>query len=153
MTVKVDVQNATTWTGVVPTESQFQEWIDLLTAQFDLVQQEVCLRIVDAGEISDLNHQYRQKDSATNVLSFPADYDAETGQTSLGDVVICASVVEIESNQQDKEILQHWAHLTIHGTLHLLGFDHETNHDADEMETIERNVLAKLGIADPYQAA
>ncbi len=150
MTVRVVVQNAFRWEGVLPTEKQFFSWVNAVTSQFELLQQDLCIRVVDGAEMTDLNSRYRQKNNTTNVLSFPADYDAETGQTSLGDIVICASVVESESNQQDKKILEHWAHLTIHGTLHLLGFDHQTDQQASEMEAIERDVLANFGIADPY---
>jgi probable rRNA maturation factor len=96
------------------------------------------------------NRQYRERDYATNVLSFP--YEPAPGEHSglLGDIVICAPVVLREARKHRKEARDHFAHLTIHGVLHLLGYDHEDEHDATAMETLEQSILADLGIDDPY---
>ena len=102
-----------------------------------------------------MNNQYRRQDKATNVLSFPAvgmgqsNLPAELSQ-SLGDIVICGPVVEREAAEQNKDIASHWAHLLVHGALHLLGYDHETDADADVMEKLETRILAARGIDDPY---
>jgi len=108
------------------------------------------VRIVDEAEITALNRQYRGKDGATNVLSFPFEAMAgvETGQ--LGDVVICAPVVAAEAVTQGKSLQAHWAHIVMHGVLHLLGYDHHRDAEAQEMEALETRLLASLGFPDPY---
>ncbi|MEM8767668.1 MAG: rRNA maturation RNase YbeY [Pseudomonadota bacterium] len=112
---------------------------------------EVCLRIVDTDESRYLNETYRGKDKATNVLSFPADIALPEGETRiLGDIAICDSVVRAEAEAQRKPLEAHYAHMVVHGMLHLYGYDHEDPKDADAMEDIEREVLGRLGFADPY---
>ena len=135
----------------LPTEADFQTWLDMVTAQHELVEQEITIRIVDKQESQDLNSQYRGKDKPTNVLSFPFEAPPEVEMNLLGDLVICADIVELEADQQDKACIDHWAHLTIHGTLHLLGYDHENDDDAAKMEQLEIALLNKLSIDDPYQ--
>ena len=117
---------------------------------------EVGVRVVDTDEIRMLNREYRDKDAATNVLSFP------TGPVSglpddepqpLGDIVICAAVVADEAVEQGKDAADHWAHMLVHGTLHLLGYDHQADDEAREMEGLETRVLAAYGVADPYGAS
>jgi len=115
------------------------------------------IQIVDRDESHALNLQYRGKDKPTNVLSFPADPDlaelADEGlpvETELGDLVICAPVVAEEAIAQGKTARAHWAHMVVHGCLHLLGYDHENDAEADIMEQRERDILAGLGFADPY---
>ena len=103
---------------------------------------------MDEGQ--SLNHTYRGKDYATNVLSFPADLPPELDLPLLGDLVVCAPVVAREATEQHKQLNAHWAHMVIHGCLHLLGYDHIDDAEADEMEALERELLAQLGIADPY---
>jgi probable rRNA maturation factor len=105
---------------------------------------------VDTKEACSLNRHYRGKDYATNVLSFPADLPPEMQVPLLGDLVICAPVVAKEAAEQGKSLAAHYAHLTIHGVLHLLGLDHEDEREAEAMERIERELLADLGYADPY---
>jgi probable rRNA maturation factor len=115
---------------------------------------ELVIRIVDEPESAALNERYRNKPGPTNVLAFPAGDvpvpDAET--RPIGDVVICAAVVVREAVEQGKLPEAHWAHVVIHGCLHLLGFDHEAEDDAREMESREAALLAELGIGDPYQS-
>ncbi|MGH8234785.1 MAG: rRNA maturation RNase YbeY [Rhodanobacteraceae bacterium] len=112
---------------------------------------ELSIRIVDAREIRSLNHRYRGKDYATNVLSFPAELPRGIPSLLLGDLVICAPVVTREAREQHKVPRDHYAHLTVHGVLHLLGYDHQNDRDAARMETLETRILATLGIADPYR--
>jgi probable rRNA maturation factor len=95
--------------------------------------------------------KFRGKNYATNVLSFPLEFPEETGIPYIGDIVICPVVVVQEAAEQGKPLLAHYAHLTVHGTLHLLGYDHENDDDALEMETLETQILATLGYPDPYQ--
>ena len=111
---------------------------------------ELSIRLVDSTEGRELNRQYRSKDYATNVLSFPVELPPGIKLPLLGDLVICAPVVAREAAEQDKKRRDHYAHLTVHGVLHLLGQDHEIETDAERMEAIERRILAGLGIADPY---
>lgn len=108
------------------------------------------LRIVDAEEGLALNRDYRGKDYATNVLTFEYGPDPETGALT-GDIVLCAPVVAREAREQGKPLAEHYAHLTVHGVLHLLGWDHEDTREAECMERLEREILAGLGIADPYR--
>lgn len=132
-----------------PDADQFQNWLNQLAKKLN-ISGEVCIKIVDKTESRDLNSTYRQKDKPTNVLSFPADIPDFVESTHLGDLAICAPVVEEEALEQNKSINNHWAHLTIHGCLHLLGYDHIEDQDADEMEALEVELLAGLGIRNPY---
>ena len=126
----------------LPSKAQFKKW-----AQAALrLESEVTIRIVDEHEARALNSQYRGKDYATNVLTFPI---AEK-PILMGDIVICAPVVAAEAIAQNKSIEAHFAHLTVHGMLHLSGFDHETEPQAELMEALEVQILAKLGYANPY---
>ena len=109
---------------------------------------EITIRLVDAEEGQELNAEYRGKDYATNVLSFP--YDTEP--VVVGDLVICPSVVAREASEQNKPLAAHYAHLTVHGMLHLQGWDHDNDDDAEAMENEEKEILAALGYPDPYAA-
>jgi len=111
---------------------------------------ELAIRVVDAAEGREFNRIYRAKDYATNVLSFPAELPRGLKLPLLGDLVICAPVVAREAAEQRKAVRDHYAHLTIHGVLHLLGYDHEGDTEARKMEALERRILGTLGIADPY---
>lgn len=156
MTVQVDVQNASdddTALEISLVESWIARAIDASGPGGDT---EVSVRIVDAAEIHALNSDYRGKDKPTNVLSFPAGDVAGLPADMpmpLGDVVICASVVREEAAAQGKAITDHWAHMLVHGTLHLLGFDHETETEAAQMEALETRILSEHGVADPYGAS
>jgi probable rRNA maturation factor len=134
----------------LPSEAQFRRWCELALRQRS-ADSELTIRLVDEAEGRELNHTYRHKDYATNVLSFPADVPDEMLDIPLlGDLVICAPVVEREAHEQTKTREAHWAHLVIHGCLHLLGFDHIIDAEAEEMEALERELLAELGHPDPY---
>lgn len=110
---------------------------------------ELCIRIVDKAESAALNARYRGKSGPTNVLSFPCDAEVPESKP-LGDLVICAPVVAAEAAEQGKSPEAHWTHLVVHGVLHLLGFDHIGDHDAEIMEAEERAILSRLGYPDPY---
>jgi probable rRNA maturation factor len=110
---------------------------------------EVCIRVVDAAESHQLNHAYRGKDAPTNVLSFPAGIDLPDALV-WGDVVVCVDVVEREAADQGKAFADHFAHMVVHGVLHLLGYDHETADEAAAMERLEIQILDGFGISDPY---
>ena len=111
------------------------------------------IRVVDEAEGRELNRRYRGMDKATNVLSFPFQAPAGIDSQHLGDLVICAPVVEREAREQRKSLRDHCAHLVVHGVLHLRGYDHQDEREAEEMEALERRILQQLGIADPYTVA
>lgn len=113
---------------------------------------ELTCRIVDAKEMAELNSTYRKKQGTTNVLSFPADLPAEIAEELplLGDIVICAEVVNEEAKAQAKSQEAHWAHMVVHGIYHLLGYDHQTDKEAEEMESLEIETMKKLGFGNPY---
>ena len=135
----------------IPTKKQFQQWLNLIAAA-ENISSEITLRIVDQIEMQQLNKSYRHKDKPTNVLSFPYEpFPGEAQTNLLGDLVICAPVVTAEAAAQNKSELAHWAHLTLHGTLHLLGYDHEIATEADIMEAKEIAFLQQLGYANPYE--
>ena len=136
----------------VPTETLLIDWITLALGKAGYKKQNaiVSLRIVDEEEIKDLNKKYRNIDKSTNVLSFPYEALPEVDINLLGDIIICAAVVESEALEQSKTVEQHWAHMIIHGVLHLLGYDHIEDQQAVEMETLEIDILSNLGIPDPY---
>jgi len=147
MSLELCLQNASTAQDI-PDQSQIEMWLQPVLRS--LPQAILTIRIVDAAESALLNQQYRQKTGATNVLSFPADLPEEVNLPLLGDLVICAPLVESEAASQNKPLEAHWAHLIIHGTLHLLGYDHLQEADAAEMESLETELLKQLGCADPY---
>ena len=147
--VTVDVQLAVDAAGI-PEISQLKEWAASALREYAEAA-ELVIRIVDEAEITALNRSYRGKDGPTNVLSFASELPPEVGSALLGDIVICAPVVARECVRQDKSPEAHWAHLVIHGVLHLLGFDHHTDAQAARMEAVEVRLLAELGFADPYR--
>ncbi len=148
MTIDIVVQNACSFSEV-PCDQQFEQWATV--ALQERGEAEVLIRLVDKNESRQLNARYRNRDKATNVLSFPADLPQEIDLPLLGDVVICAPLVAQEAEQQNKSPESHWAHLTIHGTLHLLGYDHQTEEEAAEMESLETSLLRSIGFPDPYK--
>jgi len=149
MSISIDVQNASS-NNQLPTNEQLQSWVESVLSRYER-SFELTIRIVDEGESQTLNHQYRGIDKPTNVLSFPFDVPEGIELDLLGDIVVCASVVEQEAKQQNKALFDHWAHMVIHGCLHLLGYDHIEPEEAEEMEAIEISVLSKLNISNPYE--
>jgi probable rRNA maturation factor len=148
MAITLDLQLASSATEL-PTETEFQQWLEAAILPFQS-DAEVTVRIVDAAESQQLNADYRGKDYATNVLSFPFQCPPGIELPLLGDLVICASVVASEAQQQHKTLQAHWAHMVVHGCLHLLGFDHINDDDAEQMETEEVTILQQLGFTNPY---
>jgi probable rRNA maturation factor len=144
----VDVQFAVSAEGV-PSETLLREWT-LQALPADRKDAEITIRVVDEAEITALNREYRGKDGATNVLSFPYESMPAIETALLGDVVICAPVVAMESVAQQKPLEAHWAHMVVHGVLHLLGYDHQKDSEARDMEEHETQLLARLGYANPY---
>jgi probable rRNA maturation factor len=149
--VELEVQYALE-DGELPTQQDFRVWT-LAALQQCSAPVEVLIRVVDAPESRDLNRRYRGKDKATNVLSFPFEAPPGIASRHLGDVVICAPVVKREALEQGKRASDHWAHLVVHGVLHLCGYDHQGEQDAEEMEALEKRILQHMGIADPYDVA
>lgn len=154
MTLQLYLQSANTSTVAPPEVQQFKTWVEAaLKNQPDLLQAnevELTLRLVDEAESAELNYKYRHKPAPTNILSFPTENFLQAKPCYLGDLVICVPLVQKEAIAQGKEVIAHWAHLTIHGVLHLLGHDHEQEQEAALMEGIEIEVLASLGFGNPY---
>ena len=148
--VHVDVQIASE-SAEFPSEVDLQKWASAAVGDHRN-EAEVSLRIVDIEEGSELNQQWREKEGPTNVLSFPSDLPEELNLPLLGDLVICAPVVEREAREQNKTLQAHWAHMMVHGTLHLLGYDHIEEDEAEAMESLETSILQSLGFPDPYQS-
>jgi probable rRNA maturation factor len=133
----------------LPAAASFRKWA-AAAAQGRIRRADLAIRLVDLKEGRALNRHYRGKDYATNVLSFPAELPAGVDLPLLGDLLICAPVVAREAAEQGKPLAAHYAHLTVHGVLHLLGLDHEDEREAEAMEQLEREILAGLGYPDPY---
>ena len=144
----VEVQFATA-VGDLPTPEQISAWVEHALPVAKRAS-EINIRVVDEAEAVELNQQFRGKDYAPNVLSFPAELPPGMDFEMLGDIALCAPVAVREAKTQQKSVEQHFAHLLIHGTLHLLGFDHESEDDAKVMEQAERELLAHFGFPDPY---
>ena len=145
----IDLQMACEQETGLPTAEQIEQWATAaVQPQSDEV--EMTVRIVDEAESHALNLNYRGKDRPTNVLSFPFECPDEVELPLLGDLVICRQVVEREAQEQDKPVMAHWAHMVVHGSLHLLGYDHIEDDEAEEMESLETEIMQGLGFADPY---
>lgn len=149
--VIVDLQIACSCQHDLPDEIQFRQWLEAVIPA-DKAEAEITIRLVDEAESRQLNHTYRTKDYPTNVLSFPFEAPAQIDLPLLGDLVICRQVVEREAGEQKKPLTAHWAHMVIHGGLHLLGYDHENDQQASVMEGLETQIMLTLGFADPYIA-
>lgn len=149
MTIELDLQLAVENEHNLPSEKDFHLW---LSETVTLFQQdaEVTIRLVDNQESQQLNSEYRGKDKPTNVLSFPFEAPPGIEIDLLGDLIICKQVVEKEALEQNKPVLAHWAHMVVHGALHLLGYDHIEDDEADEMESLETEIMQKMGFNDPY---
>ena len=136
----------------IPTQHEFHSWVVAALVPVNHAV-EMVIRVVDEHESRQLNSRYRGKDRPTNVLSFPFQVPAGVDSDHLGDLVICAELVEREAREQQKKAMDHWAHMVVHGVLHLRGLDHQTEEQAGEMEDLEKEILAGLGIEDPYRAS
>ena len=147
----VDLQVATENIEGLPTEEQIVQWATA-AVQPEGDEVEMTVRIVDEDESHELNLTYRGKDRPTNVLSFPFECPDEVELPLLGDLVICRQVVEREAAEQEKPLMAHWAHMVVHGSLHLLGYDHIEDDEAEEMESLETQIMQGLGFDDPYLA-
>ncbi|WP_118803234.1 rRNA maturation RNase YbeY [Haemophilus haemolyticus] len=147
----VDLQIATENIEGLPTEEQIVQWATA-AVQPEGDEVEMTVRIVDEAESHELNLTYRGKDRPTNVLSFPFECPDEVALPLLGDLVICRQVVEREAAEQEKPLMAHWAHMVVHGSLHLLGYDHIEDDEAEEMESLETQIMQGLGFDDPYLA-
>ncbi len=147
MRAKIDLQNDESLTNL-PVQQDFETWVNAaLVQRFDNLEQTI--RLVGEAESRALNLQYRAKNAPTNVLSFTVENDY-LDYDCLGDLVICAPIVEQEAQQQGKPLPAHWAHMVIHGMLHLQGYDHQNAAEADEMEALEAKILSTLGYTNPY---
>ena len=150
MSIDLDIQrDVSDNSSDLPSDEEFHLWVE--TVLSDQENSELTIRLCNVEEISSLNETYRQKTGSTNVLSFPAELPEELNLPLLGDIVICASVVEKEAEEQKKSLEAHWAHMVVHGVLHLLGYDHVEEDEAEIMEEKEINILSKLlGYKNPY---
>lgn len=147
----LDLQIVCTQDKKLPTAVNFKNWLKTVLVQLETsTKTEITIRLVDEAESRQLNFIYRGIDKPTNVLSFPSTLPKEIRSPWLGDIVICRQVVEREALEQNKILLAHWAHIVVHGTLHLLEYDHITNKKAREMEYLETKILKNLGYSDPY---
>ena len=151
MAIDLVVERATRAPGL-PDDATIARWVEAALAG-TRPEAALGLRIVDEGEGAALNARYRGREGPTNVLSFPSELPPGLGIDLLGDLVLCAPVVAAEAMAQGKAPGDHWAHLVVHGVLHLLGYDHQHEEEAERMETREREVLARLGVGDPYEPA
>lgn len=145
----LDIQIATQASDY-PSQQQFQAWVDAVLTESS-EDSEIVIRLVDDTESAELNQQYRQKAGPTNILSFPFEAPEGMEMELLGDLLICAPLIAREAAEQGKAVNHHWAHITIHGVLHLLGYDHVDDDEAEQMEALEIKILSKLNIANPYQ--
>jgi probable rRNA maturation factor len=134
----------------LPAQERFQYWVDAVLSD-NTQNSEIVIRIIDEPEMVKFNKQYRDKKGATNILSFPFDVPDGVESNLLGDLLVCAPIVEKEALIQHKKIEHHWAHMIVHGVLHLLGYDHIENEEAEEMEVLEIKILKKIKIKNPYE--
>ncbi|MFA0442497.1 rRNA maturation RNase YbeY [Vibrio sp. 10N.286.49.C2] len=151
MSIELDLQLAVESEEGLPSQADIQHWLDKTITPFQK-DAELTVRIVDEEESHQLNHDYRGKDKSTNVLSFPFEAPPGIEISLLGDLVICRQVVEKEAKEQSKSQTAHWAHMVVHGSLHLLGYDHIDDNEADEMEALETEIMLDMGFEAPYIA-
>ena len=152
--MEIEVQIASQASDI-PSAEDIRRWVEsALDATHTADSRDVSVRVVDEDEMRTLNRDFRDQDRPTNVLSFAAG-DVEGlppgEEKMLGDVIVCADVVNREANEQGKSVADHWGHMIVHGILHLMGHDHMSESEASQMEELEREILAGLGIADPYR--
>lgn len=147
--IVVDLQVACNHNDL-PSHDHFQQWVEAVLIPYKKPF-ELTIRLVDSVESQQLNSQYRSQEKPTNVLSFPFDVPEGIELDLLGDLVICVDVVTREALEQNKALNAHWAHMVVHGCLHLLGFDHIEDNEADKMEALETIIITELGFAEPYK--
>ncbi len=145
----IDIQYATECEA--PAREQFELWINSALSILHEAVSELTVRIVDRSEMTELNQQFRQKNGATNVLSFPYSSPLPGDNGLMGDIIICQPVAVAEAEEQGKPLQAHWAHLTLHGLLHILGYDHQTDEEAETMESKEIEIMAQFSFDNPYQ--
>jgi probable rRNA maturation factor len=148
MAIILDIQSASS-SEDAPDEESIKRWVSAAVGSKE-GDTELSVRIVDEPEGKKLNETYRGATGPTNVLSFPFDEKTPEPLPLIGDIVVCAPVVTREAQQQNKDLTAHWAHMIIHGVLHLLGYDHQNDSEAAIMETLETEIMQKLGFAPPY---
>ncbi len=151
--MRLNWQKGVPHTQGLPTKKQGMVWIKAVLEHLQQPECELCVRLVSSDEMTTLNHLYRGKNKPTNVLSFKANVPPRSGPVLLGDMVICPEVVRQEAIAQGKPLEAHFAHMVIHGTLHLLGYDHTQEAEAAQMEALEVTLLSTLGIDNPYKEA
>ncbi len=151
MLVELELSDNLANTTYVPGESLLEKWSLPIFQQQSIKNAEFFIKVVDKAESQELNKKYRDKDAPTNVLAFPLSVPDYVVPRTLGDLVICAEIVEAEAKAQDKSLDAHWAHMVVHGVLHLLGFDHIDDDQASRMESLEVKVMQGLGFANPYE--
>lgn len=149
MSLELELQIATQQDSV-PSKESFVSW-SRAALRDEREQAEIVIRLVDEDEVQGLNREYRGKDKPTNVLSFPSNLPEIVNSDLLGDLVICVPVVLRESQEQGKTPEAHWAHMVVHGVLHLIGYDHQNEDEAKTMERLEGEVMTSLGFQDPYR--
>jgi len=148
MKTRIEIQRVID-SGLIPKNKKIREWARAALAEQD-TETELTIRIVDENEGRELNQRWRKSGGATNVLSFPFEIEGNLAPGLLGDIILCAPVIDHEARQQKKSVEAHWAHMIIHGILHLLGYDHTKTRDARTMEKKETSILEALGYPDPY---
>ncbi|MEX2489786.1 MAG: rRNA maturation RNase YbeY [Pseudomonadales bacterium] len=148
---RIDIQWGVERTTAMPVDQTISAWVRQILAILNEAPAEITIRIVSEEEITELNGRFRDKPRPTNVLSFPVGVEDEEAITILGDVVLCAGVVIAEAAEQNKALEMHFAHMVVHGVLHLKGYDHVQDNQAEQMELLERNIMGHLGYPDPYQ--
>ncbi|MFQ5468803.1 MAG: rRNA maturation RNase YbeY [Gammaproteobacteria bacterium] len=136
--------------GLIPDSDQVDTWVSQVIAFEDLHSAQVTVRVTNENEMTALNETYRRKQGVTNVLAFPFEQPELMDPPFLGDIVICAPVVNEEAREQNKSAASHWAHMVVHGLFHLLGYDHQNEKDALIMEARETEMMGRLGYPDPY---
>jgi probable rRNA maturation factor len=150
MNIDLDLQIASHTEEEVPDYDNFYKWVASVLEKYHKLDTELTIRVVNEIEMARLNEDYRDKPGTTNVLTFPFEPPPNLLLPILGDIVICAPVITREAKEQHKTLVSHWAHITIHGCLHLLGFDHIEPDEAEEMESIEVALMQELGFSNPY---
>ena len=148
MNITIDLQTACE--DIAPNKDEFQHWVAASLVDDVVEDCELSVRLVGIHEITGLNFSYRGKEESTNILSFPFHTTVPRKVKLLGDLVICNKVIATEARQQHKQIKNHWAHMIVHGCLHLLGYDHVEIEEAEQMEALEIKVLQSLNIGNPY---